>query len=74
MTFSRGQDGPQVVILDGKRCLEGRFFSFDVDDQNAFEIDETVIGIRMTLYSISHTTPCSNARGRGRSVNTYYLR
>jgi hypothetical protein len=32
----------QVVALDGKQCLEGHSFSFDVDDRYAFDIDEAV--------------------------------
>ena len=32
----------QIVGLDGKKCLEGSSFSFDVDDRYAFDIDETV--------------------------------
>jgi hypothetical protein len=42
--FGDGQKGTagEVVTLDGKQCLEGRYFSFDVDDQYAFDIDEAV--------------------------------
>src|SRR5689334_1974009 len=32
----------QVVTLDGKRCVEGSSFSFDVDERYAFDLDETV--------------------------------
>lgn len=32
----------QVVTLDGKQCLEGLGFYFDVDDRYAFDIDEPV--------------------------------
>lgn len=42
MTFGDERETGQVVTLDGKKCLAGRFFSFDVDDQYAFDIDETV--------------------------------
>src|SRR5262245_6121273 len=40
MTFSGDREVGRVVTLDGKKCLEGRTFSFDVDDQYAFDIDE----------------------------------
>lgn len=40
MTF--GEEVGRVVALDGKRCLEGKSFNFDVDDRFAFDIDETV--------------------------------
>lgn len=42
MTFSGDREIGRVVTLDGKKCLEGRIFSFDVDDQYAFDIDEPV--------------------------------
>lgn len=42
MTFSDDREIGRVVTLDGKKCLEGRNFSFDVDDQYAFDIDEPV--------------------------------
>jgi len=32
----------QLVGLDGKKCLEGSSFRFDVDDRYAFDIDEAV--------------------------------
>src|SRR5687767_3575440 len=32
----------QPVTLDGKQCLEGTGFAFDIDDRYAFDIDETV--------------------------------
>jgi len=32
----------QLSGLDGKKCLEGSSFLFDVDDRYAFDIDETV--------------------------------
>src|ERR1044072_4374037 len=42
MTFSDDREIGRVVTLDGKKCLEGSTFSFDVDDQYAFDIDEPV--------------------------------
>ena len=41
-----------VVTLNGKNCLKGAYFLFDVDDQWAFDIDETV-EVSMTLPSSS---------------------
>src|SRR5687768_6920155 len=32
----------QVAPLDGKQCLEGSNFLFDVDDRYAFDLDETI--------------------------------
>jgi hypothetical protein len=37
-----GREIGQLVGLDGKKCLEGSSFSFDVDDRYAFDIDESV--------------------------------
>src|SRR5687768_15242401 len=44
MTFSvfDPRDAGRVVTLNGRKCLEGSFFSFDIDDQYAFDIDERV--------------------------------
>lgn len=44
MTFSvhDPRDAGRVVTLNGKKCLEGSFFSFDIDDRFAFDIDESV--------------------------------
>jgi hypothetical protein len=42
MTFNTDREVGRIVTLDGKRCLEGRTFSFDVDDKYAFDIDEIV--------------------------------
>jgi len=39
---SNGRDAGQLVTLDGKQCLEGTGFAFDVDDRYVFDIDETV--------------------------------
>src|SRR5689334_1353578 len=39
----------QVVTLDGKQCLEGSSFYFDVDEHYAFDIDETV-QLEVELY------------------------
>ena len=41
-TRLRFQDIGKVVTLGDKQCLEGRGFSFDVRDDFAFDIDETV--------------------------------
>ena len=41
-----------VVTLNEKNCLKGAYFLFDVDDQWAFDIDET-IEVSMTLPSNS---------------------
>src|SRR5437016_6065907 len=35
-------DQQYLAGLDGKKCLEGSSFRFDVDDRYAFDIDETV--------------------------------
>lgn len=42
MTFGDDREVGRMVILDGRKCLEGRSFSFDVDDRYAFDIDEPV--------------------------------
>src|SRR5688572_11954984 len=42
LTRSNDRMVGQVVTLDGKKCLQGTSFSFDVDDKYAFDIDETV--------------------------------
>src|SRR5688572_9050941 len=42
LTFSGDREIGRVVTLEGKQCLEGRTFSFDVDDRYAFDIDEPV--------------------------------
>ena len=37
---------PEVVTVDGRQCIDGTYFLFDVDDDYAFDIDEPVrIGI-----------------------------
>lgn len=33
---------PELETIEGRRCLNGSFFLFDVDDDYAFDIDETV--------------------------------
>ena len=33
---------PETLDIDGRRCLHGTYFLFDVDDTFAFDIDETV--------------------------------
>ena len=33
---------PDTVEVDGKRCMEGSYFIVDVNDEYAFDIDETV--------------------------------
>jgi hypothetical protein len=33
---------PQAETIDGKKCVAGSYFLFDVDDDFAFDIDETV--------------------------------
>lgn len=45
--------GGQVVTLEGKQCLEGLSFYFDVDDRYAFDIDEAV---RLEVEFYQHTT------------------
>ncbi len=45
----------KVITVDGKRCLYGEFFVFDVDDHYAFDIDEPV-QLDIT-YATDVTTP-----------------
>jgi len=33
---------PELVEVDGRQCVKGTYFLFDVDDDFAFDIDETV--------------------------------
>ena len=33
---------PELVEVEGRQCVEGSYFLFDVDDDFAFDIDETV--------------------------------
>ena len=33
---------PSLETVEGKRCVNGSFFLFDVDDDYAFDVDETV--------------------------------
>ena len=33
---------PEVVSIDGRQCVDGTYFLFDVDDDYAFDIDEPV--------------------------------
>ena len=33
---------PESVEIDGRQCMDGSYFLFDVDDEFAFDIDETV--------------------------------
>ena len=33
---------PESETIDGKKCIDGSYFLFDVDDDFAFDIDETV--------------------------------
>lgn len=33
---------PEPLTIDGRACVDGSFFLFDVDDEFAFDIDETV--------------------------------
>jgi hypothetical protein len=33
---------PDPVEIDGRQCIDGSYFLFDVDDEFAFDIDETV--------------------------------
>ena len=33
---------PELVEIDGRQCVKGTYFLFDVDDDFAFDIDETV--------------------------------
>jgi len=33
---------PELVEIEGRQCVEGSYFLFDVDDNFAFDIDETV--------------------------------
>lgn len=33
---------PELVDVEGRQCVEGSYFLFDVDDDFAFDIDETV--------------------------------
>src|SRR5687767_15155517 len=35
-------EGGKQVTLDGRQCMEGTRFNFNVDDHYAFDIDETV--------------------------------
>ena len=46
---------PSVQQIDGKSCLVGQLFGFNVDDKYAFDIDEQV---KLTLtYAAEYTTP-----------------
>jgi len=36
-------DPGRVEIIDGKRCLVGGFFQFDVDDKYVFDTNETIV-------------------------------
>lgn len=42
-TEAWARDGfPELVEVEGRRCVQGTYFLFDVDDEFAFDIDETV--------------------------------
>ena len=42
-TEAWARDGfPELVEVDGRQCMQGTYFLFDVDDAFAFDIDETV--------------------------------
>jgi len=46
---------PSIQQIDGKSCLVGQLFGFNVDDKYAFDIDESV---KLTLtYATEYTTP-----------------
>ncbi len=42
-TEAWARDGfPELVEVEGRQCVQGTYFLFDVDDEFAFDIDETV--------------------------------
>jgi hypothetical protein len=42
LEISAKQGFPGLETVEGKRCVNGSFFLFDVDDDYAFDLDETV--------------------------------
>ena len=60
------QHAGQVIEVDGKQCLTGSGFSFDVDDDYAFDINETVeVEVEFSLQEVISKIEVSHENGVG---------